>query len=156
MEEGVIGLRGKHLIVRTAAFFSPHDTYNFASAVASSLSRGDPFRAAHDLVVTPTYVPHLVGTALDLLIDEETGVWHLTNEAPLSWAAFAARIAERLGLPDRMLQPVRGAELGFRAERPAFAALRTIRGSPLLSIDAALADFASHYTSHAPILRSVA
>lgn len=146
MEEGVVGLRGKHLIIRTAAFFSPFDTHNFACAVASTLSRGGRFRAAHDLVVTPTYVPHLVDTALDLLIDGETGLWHLTNEAALSWAAFAARVAERLGLPGGMLQPVRGAELGFHAARPAFAALRTVRGSPLLSIDAALADFASHST----------
>jgi dTDP-4-dehydrorhamnose reductase len=156
MEEGVFRLPGKHLIIRTAAFFSPFDSCNFASAVATALSRGDRFRAAHDLVVTPTYVPHLVGTALDLLIDEETGVWHLTNEAPLSWATFAEQVAERLGLPNDMVQPVRVAELGLRAERPAFAALRTVRGSSLLSIDAALADFASHYALQVSNLRSVA
>jgi dTDP-4-dehydrorhamnose reductase len=146
MEEGVSSLAGRHLVIRTAAFFSPFDTHNFAFAAASALARGERFQAAHDLVVSPTYVPHLVTTALDLLIDAETGIWHLTNGTALSWADFAARIADQLQLPGERVQPVPAADLGFRAARPAFVPLVTTRGASLPPIETAIDAFASGFT----------
>ena len=145
MEEGVYGLRGKHLIIRTAAFFSPFDASNFAIAATSALSRGDPFLAARDLVVSPTYVPHLVDTMLDLLIDAETGIWHLTNETIVSWSSFAEKVGERVGLPAGLVEPVAATRLGFSALRPRFAAMVTARGSALPPLDVALNEFAAHY-----------
>jgi dTDP-4-dehydrorhamnose reductase len=145
MEQGIAALPGKHLIARTAAFFSPFDTHNFAIAVARTLARGERFRAADDLVVSPTYVPHLVSTALDLLIDGEAGIWHLANDAAPSWADFAVKIAEALDLPGDLIDPVPAEALGFAAERPRFAALATARGANLPSLDVAIADFALHY-----------
>ncbi|RDC63494.1 dTDP-4-dehydrorhamnose reductase [Adhaeribacter pallidiroseus] len=32
---------------------------------------------AEDLIIAPTYVPDLVHACLDLIIDEEKGIWHL-------------------------------------------------------------------------------
>jgi dTDP-4-dehydrorhamnose reductase len=32
------------------------------------------------LLLSPTYAPDLIHTALDLLIDAERGIWHLANE----------------------------------------------------------------------------
>ena len=52
MEEGLLALAGTHLIVRTAAFFSPHDEFNFAVAVARALTAGQPFEAAADQRIT--------------------------------------------------------------------------------------------------------
>lgn len=145
MEAGIAGLEGKHLVIRTAAFFSPFDPHNFAAAVATALSRGEQVRAAADLVVSPTYVPHLVDTALDLLIDGEMGLWHLTNGTALSWAEFATEIAHVLDLPPGLIRPAPGAELDFRAQRPPCAALDSLRGANLPSIGVALADFGRHF-----------
>ncbi|ATY30659.1 sugar nucleotide-binding protein [Sphingomonas psychrotolerans] len=145
MEEGLASLPGRHLVIRTAAFFSPFDRHNFAVAVASTLARGECYRAARDLVVSPTYVPHLVDTALDLLIDGETGLWHLTNGTAVSWADFAMMIADKLHLQANLIQPVLAEDFDLRAPRPAFVPLATTRGAGLPPLDTAIAQFASSY-----------
>src|SRR5215213_4845278 len=66
------------LIVRTSAFFGPWDRYNFIWAALNAFAAGRTFAAGSD-VVSPTYVPDLVHVTLDLLIDGETGVWHLAT-----------------------------------------------------------------------------
>ncbi|MFB9051184.1 sugar nucleotide-binding protein [Sphingobium indicum] len=149
MEEGIAALgaphpSGRHLIIRTAAFFSPHDDHNFAVAVVRSLRRGETILAAEDLIVTPTYVPHLVAISLDLLIDGEAGPWHLTNGEALSWADFARRIAMSCGCDPSRIRGVPHRTLGWTAERPANAALASRRGGPLHSLAMAIDHFAAH------------
>ena len=68
------------LVVRTSAFFGPWDAHNFVVRTLDAIQRGEPWRAAADVVVSPTYVPDLVDATLDLLIDSERGIWHLTND----------------------------------------------------------------------------
>lgn len=145
MEAGILELPGQHLIARTAAFFSPFDQHNFAFAVATALARGERFPAACDLVTSPTWVPHLVDNALDLLIDGEAGLWHLTNLGALSWADFAIRIAEKVGFSAQCVQPVLAADLNLPAPRPQFTPLATTRGSALPPLDAAISEFATHF-----------
>ncbi len=140
------------LIIRTAAFFGPWDTANFVTQGLNQLRRGNPWLAASDQVVSPTYVPDLVQAALDLLIDGESGLWHLSNAQPLSWADLARRACEHAGLDDRLVQPVRGIELGQRARRPAFCPLASERGRLLPSLDDALRRY-QH--DHEPIPASV-
>lgn len=144
MEEGIAALDGAHLIIRTAAFFSPHDQFNFAHAVIQTLRSGRPFAAADDLVITPTYVPHLTSTALDLLIDGETGIWHLSNGEALSWAEFARRVAQRCGHDPALIQGVPHAGFGWKAARPANAALASDRGAHLPPLSCAIDHFADH------------
>jgi dTDP-4-dehydrorhamnose reductase len=119
------------LIIRTSAFFGPWDQWNFVTQTLQKLLAGEPVTAAEDLVVTPTYVPELVHTALDLLIDGGSGIWHLANQEPVSWADLAREVA-RLGNCDESL--IRGCpaeELHFKAERPAYTALSSERGKLL-------------------------
>jgi dTDP-4-dehydrorhamnose reductase len=94
------------LIVRTSAFFGPWDSYNFVAATISKLVRGVEVAVADQCKVCPTYVPDLVNTVLDLLIDQEKGVWHLTNGEAISWAEFAETIAGLAGLPSRNIEIV--------------------------------------------------
>lgn len=150
MEAGITAVSGSHLIVRTAAFFAAEDDHNFAVGVIRALGHGNHFHAAQDLMVTPTYVPHLVATALDLLIDGETGLWHLSNGEALTWVDFAIRIAHSAGLDDRLVRPVPHQSLAWPAARPANAALATGRGAALPPLSAAIADFA-HRQPGAPM-----
>src|SRR5689334_7543510 len=53
-ERRIGALPGSHLMVRTAAFFSPDDPHNFAVHAVQSLARGQVFRAAEDSRITPT------------------------------------------------------------------------------------------------------
>jgi len=143
MEAALAALPGRQLIVRTAAFFSPFDAHNFAVAVARTLGAGQRFAAAEDLVVTPTYVPHLVDAALDLLIDPADGVWHLTNGTALSWADFACAVAEALGFDPTLVVGVPAASLGFTAPRPSAVPLASTRGALMPGFDVALGAFAA-------------
>jgi dTDP-4-dehydrorhamnose reductase len=142
-EQEILSQGGKTLIVRTAAFFSPTGARDFAASAARSLAAGRPFQAAEDLVVSPTYVPDLVEVVLDLLIDGQYGLQHLTNGVAVSWAAFARQIAQSLEFPQHLVQPVPAAGLGFIARRPAQAALGTERGQLLPDLDSALARYAA-------------
>lgn len=139
-ERAIAALPGNHLVIRTAAFFSPHDRHNFAMHLYDALSHERSFCVAPGQVVSPTYVPHLCNAVLDLLIDGETGVWHLTNGGGLSWIEFAHRIALRCGLDARLI----GAETTGRtkAARPTNSALVSRRGQLLPSLDQAIDEFA--------------
>ncbi len=101
-ERGVLAAGGNPLIVRTSAFFGPWDEHNFGWHVLSALARGELVHASSTTSVSPTYVPDLCHGVLDLLIDGESGIWHLANQGSLSWHAFACRLAEGKGY-DRSL-----------------------------------------------------
>lgn len=140
MEAGCLSNPGV-LIVRTAAFFSAFDPHNFAWAVAEASGRGQTFTAADDQVVSPTFVPFLVNRTLDLLIDQEQGIWHITDGAALTWAAFAKRIVESFGHDPALIRPVAGAALGLAAARPCYAALASSRSPAVDHLSANIARF---------------
>lgn len=100
------------------------------------------FEAADDAIVRPTYVPHLSNAVLDLLIDGETGIWHLSNGEAVSWANFARQIASAAGLNDALIRPVPSTMLGLRAQRPLEVPLRSRHGAMLPPLSEAIADFA--------------
>ena len=92
------------LILRTSAFFGPWDPHNFVYHTLRALAAGDQCQAAADCAITPTYVPDLVNASLDLLIDGETGIWHLANPGAVSWSKLARLVAERDGFdPERIV-----------------------------------------------------
>ncbi|WP_333572280.1 family 1 glycosylhydrolase [Sphingomonas sp.] len=140
MEAAIGALPGRHLIVRTAAFFSPWDPHNFAVQVVEALAAGRDVAAASDQIVSPAYVPDLCNAVLDELIDGTTGTVHLANQGALSWAAFAVAVAEACGLPAARVQPAAGASLGWRAARPPHVPLASQR---MPALTAALQDFAA-------------
>lgn len=129
------------LVVRTSAFFGPWDTSNFVTVALHALGAGKAFSAAADTVVTPTYVPDLVHVCLDLMIDREHGIWHLSNADALSWAELARKACAMAGVDDRLLRPVPAAELGWAALRPRYCALGSERARLLPGLDDALARY---------------
>jgi dTDP-4-dehydrorhamnose reductase len=126
------------LVVRTSSFFGPWDPHNFVTLALGALGAGRPFAAASDIIVSPTYVPDLVHACLDLLIDRERGVWHLTNGQALSWSELALRAARVAGVDPSGLRPRRADDLGLRAPRPRYSALDSLRGTMMPSLDDAL------------------
>jgi dTDP-4-dehydrorhamnose reductase len=142
-EQAVLALGGDALMIRTAAFFSPDDPYNFAAEVVRHLDAGRALRAAADLVVTPTYVPDLANAVLDLVIDGETGLWHLSNGEPMSWAEFGGAIAQALDLDRRLIRPTPAQEFGWRARRPQRVPLDTERGQRLPGLARAIERYAA-------------
>ena len=141
-EVAVLGAHAAAMVVRTSAFFGPWDGHNFVAQALDALASGREFRAADDVRVSPTYVPDLVHAGLDLLIDGESGVWHLANGGDVSWFELATRAAEQAGVDTRRLVACGWAELGFVAARPAYSVLASERGAVMPSLDDALRRFA--------------
>ncbi|MBO9684877.1 MAG: SDR family oxidoreductase, partial [Flavisolibacter sp.] len=129
------------LIVRTSAFFSPWDKYNFVHYVRKALSGYETVTAAKDLYISPTYVPHLVNASLDILIDKETGIWHLANKGSLSWAEFAFLIADKFDLDKSLINAVTAEEINYPAERPFNSVLASERGQLLPSFEQAMNEY---------------
>ena len=93
-------------------------------------------------MVSPTYGPHLVDAVLDLAIDGEVGIWHLSNASATSWSDFAARIADACGMDRSLIEAVPSEELDLRATRPGNTALISCRGQLLPPLDHAVEAFA--------------
>jgi dTDP-4-dehydrorhamnose reductase len=130
------------LVVRTAAFFADHDDYNFVTLALRALSSGARFEAASDVVVSPTYVPDLVNAVLDLTIDHERGMWHLTSAGALTWAELARLAARTAQVSASGLHGVTVDELRLMAPRPRFSALTSERAFIMAPVDDALARYA--------------
>ncbi|WP_020655184.1 sugar nucleotide-binding protein [Massilia niastensis] len=137
-EAQVLDRNPSALMVRTSAFFGPWDQHNFVTLALDALRRGESFQAASDLTITPTYVPDLVHACLDLAIDRENGIWHLSNGGALTWAELALRAAERAGVDPSRLEARPVASCGFAAARPRYCALHSERGVLLPRLDDAL------------------
>jgi dTDP-4-dehydrorhamnose reductase len=126
------------LVIRTSAFFGPWDEWNFPIIALRNLAAGIPFPAASDSVVSPTYVPDLVNASLDLLIDGESGIWHLANGGALTWSELATEVGSRAALSTELVRPSKTDELNLPARRPAYSVLGSERGSILSSLENAL------------------
>lgn len=140
-ERAVLARLPKALVVRSAGVFGPWDENDFVRRGLALLRGGRRWSASHDRILSPTYAPDLVQAALDLLIDGERGLWHLTNGETLSRSDWARRAAEHAGLDPRQVLAVPGVELGQRAPLPRFSGLGSERGALLPSLDDALARF---------------
>jgi dTDP-4-dehydrorhamnose reductase len=128
------------LVVRTGALFGPWDDRNFVTAALRRMASGERVMAPHDIVLSPTYSPDLAHACLDLLVDGESGLWHLSSHGAVSWAEFARAAARRAGVPG-LVEHRTAAQLGWSAQRPTYSVLRSKRGSFLPDLDDALARY---------------
>ena len=126
------------LVVRTSAFFGPSDEHNFVTLALTALAEGQPWAAADDVTVSATYVPDLADAVLDLLVDGESGIWHLANPGAISWAELARRAALLAGLDPDLVRGMPSASLDLAAPRPAYTVLASRRGWVLPDLEQAL------------------
>jgi len=128
-ERLVLQESSKALVIRTSAFFGPWDSYNFAYSVLNDLSNGREVVAADDISISPTYIPDLIDATLDLLIDDERGIWHLANTDVVTWADFARLIAAKAGYDPSRVEGRSSEAMSYIATRPPFTPLSSERGS---------------------------
>jgi dTDP-4-dehydrorhamnose reductase len=85
----------------------------------------------------------VVRTTLDLIVDDETGLWHLANGGALSWADFAIGIGTALDLPTDLVDVRPAASMGWTARRPRHAPMSSERGLIMPSLTSAVERFAA-------------
>lgn len=126
-EKDVLEINKNSLIIRTSSFFGPWDTFNFAYYTREALFSGQTVRAAEDVTISPTYVPDLVNNSLDLLIDNMSGIIHLTNEGEISWADWARKVAFTVGKTNQVVHGCSILDFKLPAARPRYTAMTSER-----------------------------
>lgn len=137
-EEKILQTNPNTLIVRTSSFFSPWDSFNFVTNTLASLKQNKSVTVANDVYISPTYVPDLVHETLDLLLDNEYGLFHLTNYGKITWADFAKKIAEMAGCDAALVDGKPISQMRLKAKRPYYSVLQSEKGVRLPTIDNAL------------------
>lgn len=124
------------LIVRSSGFFSPWDEGHLLARSLRALGEGRIVGLDGERPLSLTYLPDLVNVCLDLAIDGERGIWHLTNRGSLDAGSMVRMTA---GLLDADTS-------GLRDETPpgspAPALLGTERGALLPTLEDALQRYA--------------
>jgi dTDP-4-dehydrorhamnose reductase len=91
--------------------------------VVSSLKNQQFVKAANDVIISPTYVPDLVHTSLDLMLDDECGIWHLANKGETTWASLAIQVAKLGRLDSNLITAAPLADFNYAAKRPVYSVL---------------------------------
>ncbi len=146
-EAQVLQLASEALVIRTSSFFGPWDSSNFLVNALQTLSAAQPFYAADDTVVSPTYVPDLVQVALNLLVDGASGIWHIAHAAEISWADLATTVARRGGFDPCLVRKVPASAMELPARRPRYSALGSERATLLPELDDAIDRFLRERTA---------
>jgi len=90
------------IVVRTGPLFGCEGQSDLLAQALHALAEGMPFMA-EDEVRSPTYALDFAHAALDLLLDGERGVWHLTNAGSASWFDLVWRAADLAGIDPNAL-----------------------------------------------------
>lgn len=129
-------------IIRTSSFFGPWDKANFVFESLKNILSNQKVFGIQDIKITPTYVPDLVNAVLNLIVDEEKGLFHLTNQDEDSWYGFinrAVKLApEHLKLNIELTRKMSVEKLGLKAKRPKNSTLKSQRLVQLPSFEDAL------------------
>ena len=144
-EQMVVSKNNSALIIRTSAFFSAWDKYNFVYWVLENLKAGKSMPVLSDVMISPTHVPDLVHVALDLLIDKEEGIWHLSNQGEITWSDLAIEVCNRARLNRNLIEPRTQSELNLKALRPGYSVLSSEKAQLMPPLEAALNSFFSDY-----------
>ena len=140
-EARVLDAMPEALVVRSSAFFGPEDTRSFPVLALTTLARGESLLAADNVVLSPTYLPDLADSCLELLLDEEHGVVHLANAGEVSLAELATRVATLAGLSATRVVG-RPLEIqGMDASSPVYRALGSERLLLMPALEDALGRF---------------
>ena len=128
-ERKVLSIYPGSLIIRTSSFFGPWDRHNFITKTLQALVSNKEVLVPNDMLISPTYVPDLANESLNLLVDEEKGILHLTNIGEVSWEQFASMAVQsakdKLRINPKLIRGIRSEELNYPAKRPRMSVLRS-------------------------------
>jgi dTDP-4-dehydrorhamnose reductase len=136
-ESAVSSLCSQALIVRAGYVMDARDPADPLALALESLRMELTPGLAESELISPTYLPDLTDAALDLLVDGERAIWHLTSGTACSPFELVRRCAEQLGL---MFQ-AKPAASSRRCARGPMRALESTRGWPLPDLSAALSAY---------------
>lgn len=131
-EEAVRQAGGEHLIIRiNVPLAPPEDGDSFYSFVAGGLAGETPLRVVVDQWNNPLDTDRIARWSLDAWTRGERGVLHFGGGTYATRFDIARTIALHLGADDSRIVPVKTADLGQLAPRPARGGLLCVRQAEL-------------------------
>lgn len=115
-ELAVQELLEKYFIVRIAWVFGVNGK-NFIKTMLRLAETNKRITVVNDQYGSPTYTYDLARLLVDMILTEEYGVYHATNEGICTWYEFACEIFKQAGI-DMEVVPVTAAEYQAKAKRP--------------------------------------
>ena len=125
-EKALLAVCPDAIIVRTAWLYSEYG-HNFMKTMLRLGAERPEIRVVNDQIGSPTYAGDLAEAILSLLEKERqgeqnSGIYHYTNEGVCSWYDFAHSIIRIAGLPAKVI-PIPTREYPTAAKRPAYSVL---------------------------------
>lgn len=116
-ELAVEELLDKYFIIRIAWVFGLHGNNFIKTMLRLGKERG-AVSVVNDQVGSPTYTYDLARLLVDMILTEQYGRYHATNEGLCSWYEFAVEIFKQAGMDEVKVTPVDSSEFNAKAKRP--------------------------------------
>lgn len=128
-EQLVAQANPRHLVLRSAGLYGTATSrkgWTFPELMINKARTDGSVRVVTDQVLSPTFTADLAGKTKELVEQDSTGLFHLTNSGECSWFEFARGAFELAGVEAKM-EPIGSAEMRQRARRPSYSALASAR-----------------------------
>ncbi len=124
---GERSLDPRHTVVRTSWVCGRHGS-NVVKFVLNQLQRGEPPRFVTDQRGCPTFAADLGPMLVRLAEARVSGLFHVTNQGPVTWYEFAREIVAAAGHDPDVVERLTSADLhpSRAAQRPANSVLESV------------------------------
>lgn len=113
--ENLVWKYEKSFIVRTSWVFGEGE--NFVKAILRKAGQESKLSVVSDQTGSPTYTKDLAILLADMVITEQYGIYHATNEGVCTWYEFAGEILRQAGSRAEVF-PIKTSEYPTKAKRP--------------------------------------
>lgn len=138
-EERILQSGCRYCVIRTSWLFGPHGK-NFVDTMLRLGTEKSELNIVADQIGCPTYTLDLAEATHTLIQSGETGIFHLTNSEPVTWADFATEIFRLSGLSTQV-HKIPTSAYPTPAKRPACSILLNTRRPQLRSWKEGLRDY---------------
>jgi dTDP-4-dehydrorhamnose reductase len=128
-EQLVMQANPRHLVIRSAGLYGTATSrkgWTFPELMLNKARTEGVLRVVTDQVLSPTFTADLAQKTKELIEQDATGLFHLTNAGECSWFEFARGALDLAGVEAKM-EPVSTGQMNQRARRPSYSALATTR-----------------------------
>lgn len=128
-EQLVMQANARHVVVRSAGLYGTATSrkgWTFPELMINKAKTEGMVRVVTDQALSPTFTADLAQKTKELVEEDASGLFHLTNTGECSWFEFARAVFDLAGLEVEM-EPIETGETRRRARRPSYSALRTTR-----------------------------
>lgn len=125
-EENIVNSGCEYIILRTAWLYSEFGK-NFCKTMLNLTASKPELKVVFDQCGTPTYAYDLANAIYDIIskrkYEDNTGIYHYSNEGVTSWYDFTQMIARIAGHRNCDIQPCYSSEYPSPVTRPAYSVL---------------------------------